>query len=138
MAEMDDKRDWRKMMLDKAKEDAGVLAVGLGIIASVLGAGERLGTIIATQNQQSAQIDSIQKVLSNHGAKLDTDNEILNILCFQFRCHAGDPPRTMPSNEPGTAQNDSLKPRSQVVPQNVVVADKTPTKPISDSNRSSW
>jgi hypothetical protein len=59
-----------------------------------------------------------QIILVQHGTKLDSDNDILNILCFQFRCHASDPPRSTPSpytSEDVTGSALSLpKPHSSV------------------------
>ena len=125
-------------ILGRAKQDAGILIVGIGVIASLAGAGAKIQTVIDQQNKQAEQIELIEKTLAIHGAKLDADNDILNILCYQFRCHANEVQRTPANLDPGSAMVVPPKPRGAIQPQDSVLAEKSKLPPISDISRSSW
>jgi hypothetical protein len=121
----------------KAKEDAGILTVGLAIAAGLFHAGIALDSLVKTQDEQGKRLEAVTNTLSVHGATLNADHDILTVLCVQFRCYVNDPAHSTLPSEPGTAKNDAPKPQSKAVPSGVL-AEKQKTSPISDISRTSW
>jgi hypothetical protein len=88
---------WAGALWAWIKKDVSILVVGAGFLLGVFHAGERLKSIESDLAQMKAENASIRVMMEKHDRKLDEDSEILNILCFQFRCRASDPPRSTPS-----------------------------------------
>ena len=115
----------------KAKEDAGIITVGLALAAGVFHAGIALDSLQRTQDEQGKRLEALASTLSVHGATLNADHDILTVLCVQFRCFITVPGTTPTPSEPGSVQSTAPKPASKLEPPIGVVAQKEKPKPIS-------
>ena len=118
---------WRK-----AKEDAGILTVGLALAAGLFHAGIALDSLQRTQDEQGKRLESLASTLSVHGATLNADHDILTVLCVQFRCFITVPSVSSTPSAPGSAQSIQRSPASKLEPPIGVVARKEKPAPISE------
>ena len=127
-------------IIDKLKKDAAALLLLLTILASILGVGVKVGSIIDTLAQHEKQINSLIDAHAQDGAKIDSIMRTTEVLCFQLRCYPSQQQyqyrETLPK-EPGSAKNLETRPSSQLAPP-PAIADKKSPPPISTIDRTSW
>ncbi len=124
-------------IIDKLKKDAAALLLLLTILASILGVGVKVGSIIDTLAQHEKQINSLIDAHAQDSAKIDSIMRTTDILCFQLRCYPSQQYHEKQPNDPGSAKNVEPRPDSQLAPP-PTIADKKIPPPISTIDRTRW
>jgi hypothetical protein len=119
------------------KRHGVLIAMGGPLLVGVFNAGAKLESIQDVQSQQVERFKSVESTLTTHGTKLDSQNDMLIILCTKMGCDLGSTHPHPFDLEPGTASVAPPKPHSKIDPP-AAVAQKEKAAPISDSNRTTY
>ena len=114
----------------KLEKDAAAFLLLLSILASVLGVGIKVGSVIDTLSVHEKQIDSL--VDSNAGIKVQL-NQIqrsTDIVCAKFGCDLYGTPRRPQDLDSGTATTAPPAPHSKLTPPGTLALKERPA-PIS-------